>query len=223
MLIITTGDGSHTLVAPFPGEHYHSLHGAVNESLHVYIENGIAALTGRHEISILEVGFGTGLNALLSFYYARSHDLPIRYVTLENYPLDINIASKLNYGYLIGNGGSDFIRLHKLPWNFENKIEDLFVLEKIETAVENAQYDSQFDIVFFDAFGPSYQPELWVQTIFKKMYESLKPGGILVTFCAKGQVKRDMASVGFRIDAIPGPPGKREMIRAYKDVEVCAI
>ncbi len=217
MQIITTNDGSHTLSSPFLGEHYHSLHGAVSESIHVYIKNGIAAINSKSEISILEVGFGTGLNAFLSLHHARSNNLNIRYITFETHPLDLDLARKLNYGEIIGNDCSDFIRLHELPWNLVRRIEDLFVLEKIRQSIENIQYQSEFDIVFFDAFGPRYQPELWEKNIFRKIFRSLKFGGILVTFCAKGQVKRDMADIGFRVDAIPGPPGKREMIRAHKD------
>ena len=217
MRIITTNDGSHTLDAPFLGEHYHSLHGAVSESIHVYIENGIAAINKKCKITILEVGFGTGLNAFLSLHHARSNNLKTRYITFETRPLHLNLARKLNYGEIIGNDCSDFIRLHELSWNSVHRTEDLFVLEKIRQPIENIQYENEFDIVFFDAFGPRYQPELWGKNIFRKIFRSLKFGGILVTFCAKGQVKRDMGDIGFRVDAIPGPPGKREMIRAHKD------
>ena len=217
--IITTRDGSHTLTAPFTGEHYHSLHGAIEESRHVYIESGVGLFGERCEISVLEVGFGTGLNALLSLQYARANKIFMRYVTLETNPIDINIASMLNYGDLVEDSGSDFMRFHELPWNEDHKFDEIFVLEKLRISLRKIEYDNEFDVVFFDAFGPRFQPELWERDMFKKIFQSIKPEGLLVTFCAKGQVKRDMASVGFRVDTIPGPPGKREMIRAHKDMK----
>ena len=216
MEIIDTRDGSHTLSAPFLGEHYHSLHGAFTESHHIYIDNGIASLNIDNGISVFEMGFGTGLNAFLSLQYARAHSCPIEYVAVDTFPISLDIAKQLNYGSLIAKDPNSFESLHTGPWNKAKKIDYYFMLEKIEARIECIDIKREFDIVFFDAFGPNYQPEVWSLTILKKMFAILRFGGVFVTYCAKGQFKRDLVHAGFMVESLSGPPGKREMVRAIK-------
>jgi len=216
MEIITTADGSHTLASPYVGEHYHSKHGALQEGQHVFIQHGVAALVSRAEIRILEMGFGTGLNALLTWRYGREQQQRISYTSIEAQPVLEEVALALNYGVLVPDAQEIFTQLHSAPWDQVVELTDLFSLQKWHATLEEVELDPHFDIVYYDAFGPSYQPELWTPPIFAKLYASLKSGGFLVTYCAKGQVKRDLRSVGFDVTALPGPPGKREMTKATK-------
>ena len=164
---------------------------------------------------LLEVGFGTGLNALLAMRWAEEHQVHVHFTTLETNALSIELAEQLNYASS-EQERSDFLNMHAAPWNQDVVITPHFTLHKALREVQSEVSDSQYDVIFFDAFGPPTQPEMWTADIFRRMFSALKPGGILVTYCAKGQVRRDMQSVGFTVERLPGPPGKREMLRATK-------
>lgn len=219
--IIGTEDGSHSLYDPELDETYHSRHGAIQESEHVFIKHGLRYMIQSPRkfapLNLLEIGFGTGLNALLS--YRLSARQAINYTSLETFPLKLEIIEKLNYGRLIQDKSLNevYLAMHKADWNQEADISENFVLRKIETALQ--QYSPQpqsFDLVYFDAFAPKKQPELWTLEMMEKMFAALKHGGALVTYCAKGQLKRDLRSAGFEVETLQGPPGKLEMTRATK-------
>ena len=218
--IFQTQDGSHSILSERYNVPYHSKYGAIQESLHVFINAGLVhRALGRTSIAILEIGFGTGLNAFLSLLEAEARKLNIYYEGVEAYPISMNQAALLNYPLQIPFASAhagNFLRLHNSAWEKEHRINPNFTFLKTNTTFEDYTSAPRFDVVFFDAFAPNAQPELWEETIFEKMYNALLPGGILVTYCAKGVVKRRMKSVGFEIEAIPGPPGKREMTRGIK-------
>ena len=216
MDIVETADGSHTLASPYPGEHYHSTHGALCEGQHVFVRHGVADLGPRARIGVLEMGFGTGLNALLTRLFAQQHRQPIDYVAIEAKPLDAALVAQLNYPQIIEESGARFAELHDLAWGSNARLDAFFSLKKVHVRIEEADLSERFDVVYYDAFGPAYQPELWTREAFARMYKVLVPGGVLVTYCAKGQVKRDLRAVGFAVESLPGPPGKREMTRARK-------
>lgn len=216
--IIFTKDGSHTLKNNELNETYHSIHGAVQESRHVFIRHGLdfKMEQGIKEIAILEIGFGTGLNAWLSAKHGDTTSSSISYTSLESFPLDKSIWSKLNYTDET-NDKDLFTTIHTVEWNKVVSIAHGFTLNKINQTIQAAALpEAHYDIVYFDAFAPEKQPEMWKPSLFEKVVTAMKPGGILVTYCAKGQVKRDLKSVGLRIETLQGPPGKREMIRATK-------
>ncbi len=217
-----TKDGSNTLYVPELNEHYHSVHGALQESQHVFIKHGLEhALQQKKDIKILEVGFGTGLNAILSFPFALAQKAFIQYDTLEKFPLKADVVAQLHYERFILNPELHdyFLRMHNAPWNEPVDIIPYFTLQKIhETLEEFCPPDSYYDIVYFDAFAPEKQPELWADEMFAKLYKAVRPGGILVTYCAKGSFKRSLKAAGFQVEALPGPPGKREMTRGLKPV-----
>lgn len=220
--IITTQDGSHSLESVQFGVTYHSVYGAVQESRVVFLNAGLMPKThDLDQISILEVGFGTGLNAFMSLLEAEKRALPIRYLTYEAFPISSAEASRLNYPHILGAAHytADFMHLHRCPWSEEVEIGDYFLFQKERRQFQEIDYDQAFDIIYYDAFSPSAQPELWEADMFAKMFRALKPNGVLVTYCAKGAVKRALKSVGFTIEALPGPPGKREMTRARKVIE----
>ncbi|MGY8825547.1 MAG: tRNA (5-methylaminomethyl-2-thiouridine)(34)-methyltransferase MnmD [Candidatus Latescibacterota bacterium] len=218
MEIITTADGSHTLASPYADEHYHSKHGALQEGRHVFIQHGVAALAprSRSEIRILEMGFGTGLNALLTWRYGQEQQRRIFYASIEAQPVPAEVVRMLNYEALVPGAKEIFTQLHRAPWDKAIELTELFCLQKRHAMLEKIELEPHFDIVYYDAFGPSCQPELWTPSIFAKLYASLVNGGFLVTYCAKGQVKRDLRSVGFEVIGLPGPPGKREITKAIK-------
>ncbi|GAF01437.1 tRNA (5-methylaminomethyl-2-thiouridine)(34)-methyltransferase MnmD [Saccharicrinis fermentans] len=212
--IITSKDGSHTLFVPELNEHYHSTNGAVQESIHVFIEAGLHQISCR-KINILEFGFGTGLNAFLTAIHKKDHE--IHYHSLEKYPLDQKLLSQLNYGnFFEGKHKELFEQLHLSKWEKENRIEDNFYLNKQKVDFKKVILQQQYHLIYFDAFAPEIQPKLWTKEIFKKAYQALLPGGILTTYCAKGIVRRTMQDIGFNVERLAGPPGKREMIRATK-------
>ncbi|MEN8248998.1 MAG: tRNA (5-methylaminomethyl-2-thiouridine)(34)-methyltransferase MnmD [Bacteroidota bacterium] len=220
--LITTEDGSHSLRIDELDETYHSIHGAIQESNHVFIEAGLKHYLKQNpdsgSIKILEYGFGTGLNALLSAL-GSSDKLKIEYHTLEKYPLSESISNQLNYGKILdANGILNLI--HSAKWDAEVRISSSFSIKKIETDFIDFIPETTYELIFFDAFAPSKQAELWNSEIFQNCYKGLKPGGVLVTYSAKGQVKRDLKSVGFIIESIPGPPGKFQMTRGVKPVSV---
>lgn len=214
--VIQTADGSKTIYIPEMDENYHSGHGALQEALHVFIQNGLRKLDNHNEISVFEMGFGTGLNALLSL--VESEQKPIHYVGIEAYPVEIELVDKMSYeAFVDAKFHSLFQKMHKLDWNKIHQLTDNFTFEKIHGKIEEHEpRNLTFDIVFYDAFGPRAQAEMWEPVILDKMFRMLKPGGFLVTYCAKGQVKRDLKALGFKIEALPGPPGKREMTLAWK-------
>ena len=219
--LIITGDGSHTLYVPHLNEHYHSTFGAINESLHVFIESGfLKAASLFDEIRILEIGFGTGLNALLTWIEAERIPKKVSYTALEAYPLDMEVWSRLNYPdcFCTFSYQKIYQRLHETDWQRNEFISPFFSIQKIKQRIEEYIPESdKFNLVYFDAFGPDIQPELWTEEIFRKIYLSLKKGGILVTYSVKGSVRRALKSSGFSVEKIPGPTGKREITRAIRN------
>lgn len=216
--IVRTLDGSDTLYLEEIDEHYHSTFGAVQESLHVFIKAGFGQCTN-NEISILEIGFGTGLNCFLTLLSVLDSQKFVKYFSLEKYPLPKNIWGQLNYcGELELNKRNLFSLLHESPWNCGVSIHPRFELYKIQADLPgwDAEDVPQADLVYFDAFSPDKQPELWSRDIFERICKAMKQDGILVTYCAKGNVRRILQSLGLQVERIPGPPGKREMIRAKK-------
>lgn len=214
--VITTSDGSSTLELPGGNETYHSRHGAVQESMHVFINNGLKLLGDVDTARVFEMGFGTGLNALLTSEQALRSDLDIHYRTIEAFPLTKEQWELLDFDQV---SGKDKLRaLHEAEWGREISLNDKFTLYKEESKLDTWTYEEDFkvDLVFYDAFGPRTQPELWDIPALKKMYDILRPGGIFVTYCAQGQFKRNLKSLGFKVEAKPGPPGKREMTVAFR-------
>jgi len=218
MEIIVTKDGSHSLLNTELNETYHSVHGALQESIHVFIKNGfdLALQKNPESISILEVGFGTGLNALLTLQRAQQVQTKIQYTSIEAFRLPENIWSKLNYAESLGLS-EYFIKLHQAPWNVESSILPNFPLLKIDKTLQTVDLNSTYDLIYFDAFAPNKQPEMWTLDILSKVVGLMKPSGIFVTYCAKGQLKRDLKSLGLNIETLPGPPGKKEMVRGVNN------
>ena len=222
--IITTGDGSKTIQIEEWDEQYHSVHGAINEANHVFLKHGLLFFNSQlisesntNEIAILEIGFGTGLNAFLTLIEAEKQNLNINYVGVEAYPVKNEEIEILNYVELVSlKHKSEFEKLHNSNWERQIYISDYFKIKKEEKFFKDISSISEFDIVYFDAFGARVQPELWTEDIFKKMYDALKPKGVLVTYSAKGSARRAMQAVGFDVERLDGPPNKRHMLRAIK-------
>ena len=215
--LVVTGDGSHSLYVPALKEHYHSTFGAISESKHVFIEAGLSGFKDGSSIEVFEVGFGTGLNAFLTLIEAGKRDLTVRYTAAEPYPPERSILRMLNYPEITNHGRNipGLEILHDLPSGIMGKVTPYFSLKKVQEKLEDLALPMQaFDLVCFDAFGPDVQPELWTEEIFRKLAMAMKPGGVLVTYSAKGSVRRALKSAGFRVEKLPGPPGKREMTRA---------
>jgi tRNA U34 5-methylaminomethyl-2-thiouridine-forming methyltransferase MnmC len=211
-----TDDGSHTLYVPSLNEHYHSHFGAITESKHVFINAGLGGLE-KYEAGILEVGFGTGLNALLTALYAEEKKLRLKYVTLENNPVDTSLLSSLNYGSLTGERGDElFTAIHASLWDTPVQLTKWFIIEKRLCDLTVVQIDGLYDVIFFDAFGPEKQPEMWSSQVLEKIAAISHPGTIFVTYSARGELKRTLRSLGFEVTLLPGPPGKRVMTRAVK-------
>ncbi len=219
--IIKTGDGSTTIHLPEWNEQYHSIHGALQEARHVFIEMGLKKVLGvkPSEISILEMGFGTGLNALVTWQATLNANVKVRYTGIEAYPVEKEEVKKLNFSSEIKEEQAQeiFGLLHELPWEEPGNLTPNFILNKQKKFFQDIEDRGLYDLVYFDAFGARVQPELWTPAIFSKMFHALKPGGILVTYAAKGSVRRAMLEVGFKVERLPGPPGKREMLRATKE------
>ncbi len=214
-ILITTDDLSHTLFVPSLDEQYHSRYGAIAESRHIFIDNGYKQ-TNKDPLYIFEVGFGTGLNALLTWLASRSDRRIIYYSTIERYPLNQEIYTRLNYPDLLKIDPGNLIKLHQLPWDREVQVSEKFYLKKIYSDFLQYSFSGFFDLIYFDAFGPDKQPEMWDEKIIKKIYAALNPEGIFVTYSAKGSLRRSLGKTGFLVERLPGPPGKREMIRAIK-------
>jgi len=220
--LIETEDGSHSLYVPELNETYHSFHGAYRESIHVFFLYGLDHWFMHHPhkqpIRIFEVGFGTGLNAWLALVWAEQNKLPLLYHTIEPFPIPEDIYTKLNYTSIdedLSHFKGQFDRLHKAPWNEGGALTEYFNMKKDQTTLEEAQLYPT-DVVFFDAFAPSKQPELWAKDLLKKVVDAMSPGAVFVTYCAKGQLKRDLTELGLKVETLPGPPGKKEMIRGTK-------
>ncbi|MBV6484893.1 MAG: tRNA 5-methylaminomethyl-2-thiouridine biosynthesis bifunctional protein MnmC [Flavobacteriales bacterium] len=214
-----TGDNSHTLLVKELNETYHSTKGAINEALHVFMKKGLNDYhekTNCEKLIVFEVGFGTGLNAHLAHLFAKQHQLKIDYISIEAHPLDLSIIKQLNYSELIPSEQSAYLKLHEVEWNKAVEIDEYFTLTKLHQELKDVVLENTIDVLFFDAFAPNIQPELWTKEVFESMFKALKPEGVLVTYCAKGVVKRTIKEVGFNLETLAGPPGKREMIRAVK-------
>ncbi|MEL7122283.1 MAG: tRNA (5-methylaminomethyl-2-thiouridine)(34)-methyltransferase MnmD [Bacteroidota bacterium] len=217
--IFETQDGSHSILSYKYGVSYHSKYGAIQESLHVFLKSALHEVAlNKKAIRILEIGFGTGLNALLTFAKAQQHDLNIYYEAIEAYPITVEQAKELNFATLLEEPMLQdfFLEMHKSPWDEIVQLYENFQLKKVNSLFENVSYKGGFDIIYFDAFAPSAQPELWEESILQAMYDALDENGIFVTYCAKGIVKRRLKAVGFSVESLPGPPGKREMTRGRK-------
>jgi len=215
--IITTADGSTTIHLPDWNEQYHSKHGAIQEAYHVFIKNGLYLFKDR-DVCILEIGFGTGLNCYITFLEASKNNLNVNYTGVEAYPISEEEIEKLNYVSELKseNNQEVFSRLHQCNWEEKCAISSEFYLTKQQKYFKDIDDKNKFDLIYFDAFGARVQPELWTEEIFKKMYIALKKNGVLVTYSAKGSVRRAMQTVGFTVERLEGPPGKREMLRAIK-------
>ncbi|MBI9035270.1 MAG: tRNA (5-methylaminomethyl-2-thiouridine)(34)-methyltransferase MnmD [Bacteroidales bacterium] len=216
--LIKTEDGSHSLFVPELDEHYHSTNGAIQESMHVFINAGLqCVLKHKSVVRIFEVGFGTGLNAILSLQHSQQQMLPMNYTSIEAFPLPDTIYNELNYCEQIdGKLQTQFLSMHQIAWGKDTTINELFHLKKINGSFLDYQLSDEFDLIYFDAFGPDKQAELWTQEVFDKCFAMLSANGVLVTYSAKGAVRRSLKAAGFEVERIPGPPGKREMLRAIK-------
>ncbi|MGL4993426.1 MAG: tRNA (5-methylaminomethyl-2-thiouridine)(34)-methyltransferase MnmD [Bacteroidales bacterium] len=216
---IVTADGSHTLYIPEMDEHYHSVHGAIQESTHVFINNGLRALQA-DSVSILEIGFGTGLNALLSMVESMRTGRVISYTSLELYPLSLEMMEKLNYSELLSLSSQEsaaWKRVCQAEWSTLEgdftQVAPTFSIRKIETDFTKFEFMGSYNMVYFDAFAPDKQPEMWSQELFDSIGGATLDGGVLTTYCAKGVVRRQLMAAGYVMERLPGPPGKRQMLR----------
>ncbi|TVZ49810.1 tRNA (5-methylaminomethyl-2-thiouridine)(34)-methyltransferase MnmD [Olleya sp. Hel_I_94] len=225
-IIEITKDGSSTLLHPKYKAHYHSTSGAIEESDFVYLKSGLfyflSSLKSQEETqscSILELGFGSGLNAFNTLVKSETLPLTINYVGVETFPVTMDIINQLNFPeeLLVPEQQNIFNTMHEVSWDIPHKITPRFTLEKRNQDIFNLKAINQFDVIYFDAFGPTEQPELWTASIFKIMFEALKPNGVLMTYCAQGAARRAMSGVGFKVDRLPGPPSKRHILRAVKE------
>lgn len=216
--VITTSDGSTSIKIEDWGETYHSIHGAIQEAKHVYINNGFERIQ-KDKLRILEMGFGTGLNAFLTLVEARDVNKKVEYHSVEAYPVTEQEMKALSFTALYSQEEDEamFQKMHYGEWDVLNKISDDFSLYKMHSKFEDMLLTAgYFDLVYFDVFGYQFQPDLWSVDIFQKVYDALGEGGVLVTYACRGPIKRAMKEVGFRTEKVPGPPGKREMLVAFK-------
>ncbi len=218
--IITTSDGSSSIQIEEWNEQYHSKHGALQEAQHVFIQNGLLEIQKlKKAFSILEIGFGTGLNCFLTLMESQKHNLSIQYTGIEKYPIQEEEWKVLNYVDQIKNGSvfkKEYQQLFQCPWESFQPITPYFSLMKNLMDFFDIPYHTPYDLIYFDAFGFRVQPHLWSQTMFDHMYKLTQNNGILVTYAAKGSVRRALSASGFQVERLPGPPGKREMLRAKK-------
>ncbi len=214
--IVSTTDGSHTIYVPELNEHYHSIHGAVQESTYIFINNGFNFCRA-NPVNIFEVGFGTGLNALLTAVKSLTGERAVNYTAIEKYPLDNNMVSTLNHHRFAGKSGKELSDLiHASQWNTRVDICKNFRIRKIHGDFTTYSSPESYDLIYFDAFGPDKQPELWTRELFARIASITVKDGILVTYSAKGEVRRNLKACGFEVSLLPGPPGKRQIIRAVK-------
>ncbi len=216
--VVLTNDGSHTLFLPEMNEQYHSLNGAITESKHVYIEKGFNYWNNKNAI-VFEVGFGTGLNTLLTAIEAKKTKKYCLYYTIEKYPLDLELIKKLNYGKLISKEAENcYMKIHEAEWSKTTQINEYFSVYKIEGDLKTFIFNEipLFGVIYFDAFGPEKQPEMWTNDIFRKMADQTSENGVIVTYSAKGEVRRQLQNAGFEMERLPGPPGKKQMLRGIK-------
>ena len=216
--VIHTGDGSTTLFNEQLNEHYHSIHGALTESRHVFIQHGfIPALGLGKPLRILEVGLGTGLNAALTAAESETRNCAVRYVALEPFPVAEDLLYQLNYNILLSPAETAYWeQIHAQPWETENALGPYFTFQKRQMGILDITETQPFHLIYFDAFAPEKQPDMWTLPVLEKCYALLADGGHFITYCAKGQLKRDLKQCGFRVEARPGPPGKREITLAIK-------
>ncbi len=221
--VIITRDGSHSLYVPHLDETYHSSYGAITESEHIFIQAGLdyfnRSHSGMKSLTVFELGFGTGLNALLTYRYALRNHINLRYISVESEPLPVDFALRLNYPEQLAFEGSRKVyrAMHESLWNGEMMISEFFLLEKIHQKIENYQNpQSLAEVIYYDAFAPGVQPDVWNREILDGMHDLLKPEGVLVTYCVQGQFRRDLKAAGFQVEKLPGPPGKKEIVRAIK-------
>ncbi len=214
--IVRTGDGSDTIFVTELNEHYHSVHGAIRESTCVYIINGFD-FCNADPVRILEIGFGTGLNAMLTFMKAAESGRYVEYTSIEKFPLSPLIINSLNYiDFFENEHGKIFDTLHSLPWDRNYYITDSFIFRKIKSDFTVYNPSGSYDLIYYDAFGPDKQPEMWTKEVMIKIAGVSAPGAVFVTYSAKGEVKRNLNDTGFSVSLLPGPPGKRHVIRAVK-------
>ena len=217
--VIVTADGSHSLLNEDLNETYHSVHGAIQESVHVFIQNGFDHFVSQQnpeQFSILEIGFGTGLNALLTIQKIVEKPIRVHYTSLEAYPLGEEIWSTLNYCEELALK-PEYKRLHQSAWDIEHLILPQFTLLKKHTTLQQVSFNpASYNLIYFDAFAPNKQPELWSIDMLQKVVEAMSESSVFVTYCAKGQLKRDLRALGLQIETLAGPPGKHEMVRATK-------
>ena len=217
MKLEQTADGSYTLYVPELDEHYHSVKGALTESQHIFIDMGLKH-SSVPSPRILEIGLGTGLNCFLTFIASEETGRKIHYTGIERYPLKEEVIRTLDYPTLIGKGHDDaYFAIHQAAWEKDVPLSSSFTLHKIEGDFTQYTFEGKYDIIYFDAFAPEKQPEMWDQSLFDSLYHVLNNGGILTTSCAKGIVRRMLQASGFMVERLPGPPGgKREILRATK-------
>lgn len=215
--IIITNDGSSSIYVPELNETYHSKNGAIQEAYHVFINAGFSQIN-KNSINILEIGFGTGLNAFITYLEAKKTNTQINYIGVEAYPVSHEEIKVLNYvkELNVNSEHSVFDMMHHLDWGVENEISPQFKITKRKQLFQDINDFECYDLIYFDAFGFSVQPELWSEEIFQAMYNSLLINGVLVTYACRGSIKRAMLKVGFKVEKLPGAPGKREMLRALK-------
>ena len=213
LTIQNTDDGSKTIYSEAFKETYHSVNGAITESMHVFINAGFNYCQ-RNPIHILEVGFGTGLNAYLTLLEAQKHNITVEYQSIELYPLKSELYK--DYASSLSSDGNLLLAMHDAPWGCATEISHGFKLQKKKTDLLLFVPSTNYDLVYFDAFSPVTQPELWTEDVFRKIIDSMNEGSILTTYCAKGIVRRTLQKVGFKTERLPGPPGKREMLRGSK-------
>ena len=218
LIVRTSNDGSHTLYREDIDETYHSTHGAIQEAIHVFIEHGLSHVAqNKKEIKLLEMGFGTGLNAFLTAEFAKNNQVKVDYTGYELYPVPKEVCDSLNYANSFHDCSKEMFRtLHQSEWEESHEISNFFSFRKVKECIMSVEPNSEYDLIYFDAFGPRAEPTLWEPDVLNHMGKVLKQGGVLATYCAKGQVRRDLISAGFEVERLPGPPGKREMLRATK-------
>ncbi len=216
--ILQTNDGSFTIHLPEWNESYHSKHGAIQEAYHVFIKNGLDFFADKNEVSILEIGFGTGLNTFITLLESQKRNQKIHYTGIEAFPVSSEIYQKLNYHELLKNLDL-FVALHHSEWNKKQEITSDFSSEKIQMKFEEITFTNKFDLIYFDAFGFRVQPELWSLDIFQKMFKALKNEGILTTYACRGVITRNLKESGFQVKKVSGPIGKREMTLAFKNTK----